>query len=132
MKRFVTLIVLLGLAGALWAQGLDRDDADAVSIVGTYDCEGVAANQTNYSGTVEIMRRGDAYLVKWTVGTKKEVFHGLGVRDGDVLAVCYFGGHEGVVLYRIRRSGRMVGKWTGVPSDPKVLPVVFTETLTKR
>ena len=87
---------------------------------GTYRCKG-----PTYEGTVTISRQGDAYRVSWSIG--RERYSGVGLVQGDVLAVAYYGEMRGIVAYRIEDSGQLVGRWTTVANPG----AVSTETLTK-
>jgi len=96
----------------------------ADDVVGTYKCEG-GSGDTKYSGTVTIAKKGDAYQVTWKLGGD-ENYKGIGVLQGDVLAVSYYGSMSGVVAYKVE-GDKLTGKWTMVKGDG----TVSTETLTK-
>ena len=102
-------------------------EADA-PLAGTYDCQGVEPDGTPYHGVVQIVPNRGSYDVVWTFGTGQQ-YAGLGVVNGDVLAVSYFTNRPGVVAYRIEQTGkgpRLQGQWTVVGAGQ-----VFKETLTR-
>jgi hypothetical protein len=41
-----------------------------------------------YGGTVEIVKKGDAYHLKWTLKAG-DTYAGIGILEGDVLGVSY-------------------------------------------
>jgi hypothetical protein len=101
-------------------------DAD---LAGVYACEGTRPDGVEYSGTVEIVRNEGTYQLLWTL-PPHEQYIGIGIRNGDVLAVSYFGGMPGLVVYRLEQGDkgpRLVGQWTVVDADGQVFP----ETLTR-
>lgn len=100
----------------------------ASPLVGTYECQGVEPDGTPYRGIVEIIPNQGTYDVIWTFGTGQQ-YAGLGVVNGDVLAVSYFTNRPGVVAYRIEqgeKGPRLQGQWTMVGAGK-----VFRETLTR-
>jgi hypothetical protein len=97
-------------------------------LVGTYECQGVEPDGTPYRGVVQILPHNGAYDVVWIFASGQR-YSGLGVVNGDVLAVSYFTNRPGVVAYKIEQgeSGpRLSGQWTVVGADK-----VFNETLTR-
>lgn len=102
---------------------------DAASpLVGTYECQGVEPDGTPYRGVVEIIPNEGTYDVIWTFGSGQR-YSGLGVVNGDVLAVSYFTNRPGVVAYKIEqgeKGPRLQGQWTMVGAGK-----VFHETLTR-
>lgn len=100
--------------------------AFAGSITGDYRCEGDAGGGHKYAGTVSISQKGDVYMVVWKLA-HNETYAGIGILQGDVLAVSYYGNMTGVVAYKVESDNKLVGKWTMVKGDGEVR----TETLTK-
>lgn len=100
--------------------------ANKVNITGQYKCEGTNADGNRYRGTVKINQTGNVYYVKWIIGQNQN-FNGVGILEGNVLAVSYYGSFSGVVAYKIESSSRLVGKWT-TPTDKGR---IYTETLTR-
>jgi hypothetical protein len=107
--------------------GGNKEDARALD--GTYLCEGKRPDGEPYHGTVVIVRHNRAYRVMWSVGSAEQYF-GIGVLNGDVLAVSYFGGMPGVVAYKVEGhegNPRLIGQWTVADADGQL----FGETLTR-
>lgn len=103
---------------------------DLGDISGYYSCNGKEGVGKNYTGVAFITKKNDAYIVQWMIGTGA-AFFGVGIRDGDTLAVSWaIPGDKGVVrgvnLYRIETGPRLVGRWTAFPGDGQLR----TETLT--
>jgi hypothetical protein len=101
--------------------------ADA-PLAGTYDCQGVEPDGTPYHGIVQITPNQGTYDVVWIFSSGQE-YAGLGVVNGDVLAVSYFTNRPGVVAYKIQtgeKGPRLQGQWTVVGAGK-----VFQETLTQ-
>jgi hypothetical protein len=97
-------------------------------LVGTYECQGVEPDGTPYKGIVQIIPNDGTYEVVWTFATGQQ-YAGLGVVNGDVLAVSYFTNRPGVVAYKIEqaeRGPRLQGQWTMMGAGK-----VFHETLTR-
>jgi hypothetical protein len=103
--------------------------SDTADLAGVYACEGKRPDGLEYSGTVQIVRHEGTYQVLWTL-PPQEQYLGIGILNGDVLAVSYFGGMPGIAVYRIEhgdKGPRLVGTWTVVDADGHVFP----ETLTR-
>lgn len=97
-------------------------------LVGTYDCQGVEPDGTPYRGVVQIIPNAGTYDVIWIFASGQQ-YSGLGVVNGDVLAVSYFTNRPGVVAYKIEtgdKGPRLQGQWTVVGAGK-----VFHETLTR-
>lgn len=97
-------------------------------LTGTYDCQGVEPDGTPYRGVVQIVPNRGTYDVIWVFSSGQH-YAGLGVVNGDVLAVSYFTNRPGVVAYKIekRQTGpQLQGQWTVVGAG-----AVFRETLTR-
>jgi hypothetical protein len=112
----LSVVMVLAVASGCFA-------ADKVDIAGKWKCKGTNPNGKEYEGTVEITKDGDTYKVAWTLGGGADNYDGVGILEGDVLAVSF---GDGVVVYKIEKD-KMSGKWTTPDSKGKV----FTETLTK-
>lgn len=108
-------IVWLLSAAATWAG----------DITGTYKCEGDAGGGRKYGGTVSITQKGDTYAVVWKL-SGNETYTGLGLIQGDVLAVSYYGKMTGVIAYKIESDSKLVGKWAVVPTTGAVAGEVLT------
>jgi len=122
VKAVLACLVIIGFVGQVLAS-----DTPAVSDpAGTYECAGQNPNGTPYAGIVEIVKHNDTYLVRWTMPDDSQVV-GIGILNGAVLSVSYFGGTPALVVYTMAENGRLEGKWTAGGAGGKV----FTETLTK-
>jgi hypothetical protein len=97
-------------------------------LAGTYECQGVEPDGTPYRGIVQIIPNHTTYDVIWIFSSGQQ-YAGLGVVNGNVLAVSYFTNRPGVVAYTIEESDkgpRLQGQWTVVGAN-----AVFQETLTR-
>ncbi len=94
------------------------------NITGKYNCEGTNPAGKIYRGTVTIIKKGDAHYLKWSLNAG-DTYAGIGILEGNVLAVSYYGGASGVVVYRVQKDGKLVGKWAVADGKGRV----YTETL---
>lgn len=124
--------LLLGVVLAMWAGPLyaqtaaPAPDASASRLPGVYDCRGTGADGQPYRGAVIIETDGNRFVLQWYVGAQLSAI-GLGLREGDVLAVSFFGADAGgIILYKIDGT-RLIGQW----SAPVANGQVFDETLTR-
>jgi hypothetical protein len=107
----------------------DKPDGSGPDIIGTYACEGTNPDGTAYRGIVQIARQGDAYLILWTLPPDGR-YLGLGMLRGGVLAVSYFSGGMGLIVYNVTETAdgiRLDGKWTVLAAKGRT----FSETLKK-
>src|SRR5262245_14578059 len=100
----------MAVAGLALLLGSPTYAEEAPNIVGNYKCEGTNPDGQVYKGTVQIKKDGDAYAVTWAIG-QGDNYKGIGILEGNVLAVSYYGGITGVVVYRVEKGGKLVGKW---------------------
>jgi hypothetical protein len=114
-------------AGPLLAQtAAPAPAAPAAGLPGVYECHGIGADGKPYRGAVIIEPDGNRFVLQWFVGTQLSAI-GLGLREGNVLAVSFFGPDAGgIILYKIDGT-RLVGQW----SAPVNKGEVFEETLTR-
>lgn len=126
-NRFFDSFAVTGQAPAA-APGQPAAAPTGPEIAGAYDCVGDQGDGKQYQGKVRITKEGDTYAVTWTFGTTQ--YTGLGIRDGDTLAVAIRSPtnpmYTGLVVYRIDKARKMAGRWSAVGYQGKVL----TETLT--
>jgi hypothetical protein len=100
--------------------------AEPAGLPGIYECEGAGADGRPYRGAVSIESDGDRFLVRWMIGAQLTAV-GVGIREGDMLAVGFFSPDSGgIVLYRID-GDRLIGHWSAPLADGQV----FNETLTR-
>lgn len=124
--------LLLGLSLTMWVGPLLAQTAAPApatptgGLPGVYDCKGTGADGKPYQGAVIIQPDGNRFVLQWYVGTQLSAI-GLGLREGNVLAVSFFGPDAGgVILYKIDGT-RLVGQWSAPVADGQV----FDETLTR-
>jgi hypothetical protein len=99
---------------------------DTSDIPGIYECQGTGADGRPYRGAVIIEPDGSRFVVRWIIASELTAI-GVGVREGNMLAVSFFGPDSGgVVLYRIDGE-KLLGHW----SAPLAAGQVFEETLTR-
>ena len=99
---------------------------DVADIPGIYECQGTGADGRPYRGAVIIEPDGNRFVVRWIIASELTAI-GVGVREGNMLAVSFFGPDSGgVVLYRIDGE-KLLGHW----SAPLAAGQVFEETLTR-
>jgi hypothetical protein len=113
-------LVLIAALGAIMAVAAEN----RTDLAGIYLCEGTNPDGSPYKGLVEITPTANSYHVRWTMS--EQATTGVGIFSGGVLAVSYFGGSPGVVVYRVD-GGRLVGEWTMGDSKGQL----YAETLTK-
>ena len=86
--------------------------APAPDVAGKYNITGTNPDGSPYRGTLEVISRGDVYQFRWNAGAQ---YDGVGVQNGNVVAVSFTTGSEGkgcgVIDYEIKSDGDLVGKW---------------------
>jgi len=87
-------------------------NAPAPDIAGKYNITGTNPEGGGYKGTLEVIARGDVYQFRWNAGTQ---YDGVGVQNGNMIAVAYANGSDGkgcgVIDYDIASDGSLNGKW---------------------
>jgi hypothetical protein len=104
-------------AGALAENGSfveNGGESDPQSnLEGIYDVEGENPDGTPYGGRLKVMSRSSVYQFSWEVNSM--VYEGVGVLDGDVMAVAYSIGTSGkgcgVSNFRITDNKALDGAW---------------------
>jgi hypothetical protein len=124
--------LLLGISLSVWTGPVVGHEmappvaAHPVPLAGIYECQGTGADGRVYRGAVIIEPDGNRFLVQWYVASELTAV-GIGIRDGDMLAVSFFSADNGgVVLYRID-GAKLAGHWSAPLSDGEI----FEETLTR-
>jgi len=112
-------LVLLGSVTAI------AEPSPPSDLSGVYACEGTNPDGSPYTAVVEIIKRQETYLVRWTQENEDQVM-GVGIQRDGVLAVSYFGGAPAIVVYSVAEDGRLAGQWTMGGAGR-----LFNETLTK-
>ncbi len=81
-------------------------------IAGKYNVTGANPTGTEYRGTLQVIKRGDVYQFRWNAG---EQYDGVGVANGNIVAVAFANGADGkgcgVIDYAIQSDGTLDGKW---------------------
>jgi hypothetical protein len=113
------VLLLLGSVAAI------AEPSPSSDLSGLYACEGTNPDGSPYTAVVEIVKRQDTYLVRWTQENDEQVM-GVGIQQDGVLAVSYFGGAPAIVVYSLAAEGRLDGQWTMGGAGR-----LFKETLTK-
>ena len=145
MVRFRTMLLALAALAllALSQSGRSQTDnpkatsaaketkaAEESDIDGYYVCKGID-NLKSYTGIAVITKKDEVYVVQWMVGMGAGFF-GVGIRQGDTLAVSWAipGDVKGVVrginVYHIEKGPRLTGEWATLPGRG----TVNRETLT--
>lgn len=122
MKRF-TLLLLLSV---LVASARVHVQSPSLDPSGAYRCDGVSPDGQQYRAAVHIERTGDTFIVQWLT-PRGVVSIGVGVLDGNTLAVGYVGTTAGVVVYKLNEKQQLTGEWTDLEAKGQV----YKETLTK-
>ncbi|MCC5619001.1 hypothetical protein LC605_28755 [Nostoc sp. CHAB 5836] len=123
MNRKMLLSAMFATGLAVLIPGLGS--ANDLDITGNYNCQGKNADGSTYRGEVEITKKGNTYIINWLIGGQK--FNGLGILEGNVLAVSYYGNSSGVVAYRVEGDSKLVGRWTSLQLNGKVNKEVLTK-----
>jgi hypothetical protein len=130
------MLLAVAALGALALSQSGRSQTDTpktpveIEIDGYYTCKGID-NLKNYTGIAVITKKEEVYVVQWMVGMGAG-FYGVGIRQGDTLAVSWAlpGDVKGVVrginMYHIEKGPRLVGEWATLPGRG----TVNRETLT--
>jgi hypothetical protein len=125
MVPMVIRLTLVLLVVAAFGAPLTNSAQTAPPITGVYAAEGTNSDGRGYRALVLIREHEDAFRVQWLFPSRRAVA-GLGILNGDVLAVSYFGSTPGIVAYEIE-GDRLVGRWTVVGAGGEL----WTETLTR-
>lgn len=122
--RFAALVAALDLMVPAYC--LAQQPAHKMDLSGVYRCEGVNPNGTPYRGRVEITKDDHTYRLRWTMAQGASL--GIGIVNGDVLAVSYFtGANVGIVLYKIQKGSQLIGEWALLGADGQLYPEELTK-----
>ena len=84
----------------------------ATDIAGDYAVVGTNEDGSPYKGALEVIKHGDVYQFRWNAGKQ---YDGVGVPNGNVVAVAFTGGSNGkgcgVVSYQVLADGTLDGNW---------------------
>ncbi len=138
MKTLTLILTLLSLSAIpnpptkLKAKAEKPDiSSELFDISGYYVCKGKEVSGKTYSGVAVITRKGDVYLIQWTIGAGA-AFAGVAIRQGNTLAASWAiptdskGVIRGINLYKIESGPKLVGRWATMPGPG----IVQGETLT--
>ena len=123
MKRKILLSAMFATGLAVFIPVLGS--ANNLDITGNYNCQGKNADGSTYNGEVEITKKGNTYNIYWLINNQK--FNGIGILEGNVLAVSYYGSSSGVVAYRVEGDSNLVGRWTSPQLNGKINREVLTK-----
>lgn len=85
---------------------------ETIDIVGKYTSTNFGSDGKKTSMGAQIEKRGDAYLVRWTV-PGGVAFVGTGLRKGDQLSVTWANrGTIGLSVYKIEKGPKLTGEFT--------------------
>jgi hypothetical protein len=120
MKRFALLLLAAFIVAIAPVYVQTTHDPS-----GAYRCDGVSPDGQAYRAAVQIDKNGDTFIVRWL--TPRGVVNvGVGVLNGNTLAVGYFGASAGVVIYKIDNK-QLTGEWTDLEASGQI----YKETLTR-
>lgn len=122
MLRSVIIAVALAWSPPPEAPAPDAKRVELADLSGYYSCTGEDAAGKPYSGVCSILRRGDVYVVTWTVGSGQG-FGGIGLRTGNSFSVGWAlpSGESGLLIRGINTytihpaTRRLAGRWGTVP-----------------
>jgi len=121
---FLVAVLLVALFGST-AFSLAQDAKPAApQIEGNYVCQGEnPGGKDGYKGLVEVSKKRDTYLVRWSIG--KQVHEGTGILQGDSLSVVYSAPDGvGLAVYKIEKTQdgyKLAGQWTSHPGNGTIL-----------
>jgi hypothetical protein len=121
-RTVLTIVLALAVSGGSSAANVPESETD---LVGVYRCQGMNPDGSSYEGIVEIARIDSTFRVRWMLSNDVNLV-GVGIYSSGVLAVSYFGGAPGVVVYKLE-ANRLIGEWTMGGAEG----TIYTETLTK-
>ena len=85
---------------------------EQLDITGRYTSELIEATGKTVTTEAVVERRGDAYLVTYTLDGKL-LFVATALRKGNILSMCWVSsGQAGVSQYRIEKGPKLVGEYT--------------------
>jgi hypothetical protein len=122
----LTCLACVGGTGNSDAPKSDNDHAEEVSrpvsdnatpaadIEGSYAVTGTNPDGTPYEGSLVVASTGDTYTFSWQTG---QPYEGIGLVDGNHVAVGWGGESCGGVIYRIGDDGSLYGRWALMGTD---------------
>jgi hypothetical protein len=126
VAKFLAVALMMVVGPLVVRAAAAPADPEPPALAGVYECQGIGADGRPYRGAVVIEPDGQRFVLQWYMSAELSAV-GVGIREGNMLAVSFFGpGSGGVVLYRIDGQ-RLVGQWSAPPANGQV----FEETLTR-
>ncbi|MCA9633804.1 MAG: hypothetical protein KC766_39400 [Myxococcales bacterium] len=94
----------------------------AVLASGTYDItDGRNADGSSYQGLVQVAQTGSVVHLRWDLGGVKNTHQGVGLLDGNRLAVAWTASPSGgVVIYKVH-GGTLNGRWASYGSTSEAV-----------
>jgi hypothetical protein len=102
LKAFLVIALLCAVAPA------HAEETATVNPVGTYACEGLESGK-KYQLDLQVVARGNVFFFAWFYQGDLQA-RGIGVLEGDWLAVAFFNRAVGVAVYHVT-PGQLVGRW---------------------
>jgi uncharacterized protein (TIGR03067 family) len=103
-----------------------KRDGEEIDVRGRYRSESFGPDKKKVTMEAEIVKRGDAYLMKWEV-SEGVAYLGTGIRQGDTLSVAWVNrGSVGLSVYKIEKGPKLVGVYTEVGGAGLVAKEVLT------
>lgn len=100
LKKLLPLVA----AAALFLPGL------AQAFEGSYALTGMDPDKSTYAGTVEVLKSGAGFQVKWTIDGSSNF--GAAMMEGDALWVGYVDdGKSGITKMTKDAAGNLTGPW---------------------
>lgn len=107
--------LFLGFFGFAKAQEPTATPAAAVKISGEYEVEGGGGGESSYTGRVKMVENEHAHAVTWLTTEGVAQATGIGLREGDVLSVCFRSDLDaafaGVAVFQVHPNGKLTGRW---------------------
>jgi len=125
----VTRSIFVKCAALVWiifAFSSPSRTENKIDIEGQYKCKGNDIDGKEYTGTVEIRKRGETYTLKWTLAGGIE-YEGVGLRTDNMLSVSWVSVvNSGVLVYQIEKGPKLTGRWSQLGAMPTVQKEVLS------
>ncbi len=126
-RSVVLTLLLLMSAGSKISFGAVIGTVSENDPTGVYKCKGTNPDKSVYEGFVEIVKRNDVYMVRWTMLDGSQVI-GVGILHDKMLSVSYYGGQASLVVYTKKPDGNLKGEWTALSAEGEIFPETLTRT----
>ncbi|MGQ9706520.1 MAG: hypothetical protein ACUVWP_05890 [bacterium] len=94
------------------------EDLINVDLAGLYNIKGTNPDNSEYEGTLNITKNGDAYSGTWQTADLN--YDGVAIRESNYLVFAFADADRtwfGVCLYKIEKSGALNGVWASYAMD---------------